>query len=339
MFMIAMALSALAGGALIMMPILSSDDEETEDLSDDSLLEGEIIEEEGPDLSEPTKPPVDDTSLTGAAPDPQALVLPDMGATPYDAVPGDHLTDHLGGSLTTNAGPATDALVGTAFAEQLAAGDMADLIFGNEGDDTVEGLGGDDFVDGGAGADSLLGGDGQDVLRGMSGDDHLAGGQGNDLLTGDAGDDTLLGGAGNDHLFAGAGEDLLLGGAGDDLLDGSQYFEGQGDGGADTLEGGEGADTLALGAADVATGGAGNDVFVLGGSGVFEPSAEYPMPRVLDFDPETDRLELVMDGAGDEEITTLVENGGTTVLVDGTAVAHLDGVTSLDPGLIQIAAT
>ena len=72
--------------------------------------------------------------------------------------------------------------------------DLADAIFGSEGNDTLrggEGLG-DNFLFGGAGDDSLEGGAGNDELFGNAGNDTLNGGAGDNLLVGGPGIDTAV---------------------------------------------------------------------------------------------------------------------------------------------------
>lgn len=171
---------------------------------------------------------------------------------------------------------------------------LANLINGDDGNDTLNGLAGDDGIGGGAGNDQLLGRDGNDHLYGDAGSDALNGGAGSDTLDGGSGADLLVGGVGNDSYFvdaagdviqeaANGGTDLvytfvdfslgahvenaaaLLGGitiSGNDL---NNIIYGTSD--ADTAIGGKGADTL-LGrnSADNLSGGDGNDV-IEGGLG------------------------------------------------------------------------
>jgi len=94
------------------------------------------------------------------------------------------------------------ALVGTAGADVIHAGD---------GRDEVRAAAGDDLIDGGRGADLLQGEDGADILVGGAGRDQLFGGQGNDRLRGDAGNDQLDGGTGDDTYFfeRGFGRDVI----------------------------------------------------------------------------------------------------------------------------------
>jgi len=64
--------------------------------------------------------------------------------------------------------------------ENASGGDRADLLIGNEGDNTLSGLAGNDTLLGGAGADTLDGGEGGDRLDGGYGTDTLTGGAGID---------------------------------------------------------------------------------------------------------------------------------------------------------------
>ncbi|MBU8874085.1 DUF4347 domain-containing protein [Reyranella sp. MMS21-HV4-11] len=138
----------------------------------------------------------------------------------------------------------------------LAGNDLANRIYGAEGNDTLNGGGGDDKLIGGAGADLMRGGAGDDSYYVDNASDQIqeAVGEGADVvfasvdytladgqeieflranagmtaltLTGNGfdnrlygadGNDALVGGGGNDRLIGGAGVDTMTGGAGDDL--------------------------------------------------------------------------------------------------------------------------
>lgn len=159
----------------------------------------------------------------------------------------------------------------------------ADVLYGEDGDDTLIGGYGDDTLDGGAGKDTLDGGVGDDILLGGGGKDVLTGGDGRDELRGNGGDDELDGGAGRDDLRGGGGDDLIFGrGGSDDIHGGNGDDDLRGNGGNDdirgddgddrlvggngddTLDGGEGDDVLIGGnGADIIDGGAGNDIVKL----------------------------------------------------------------------------
>ena len=95
-------------------------------------------------------------------------------------------------------------------------------------------------VNAGDGADQLFTEAGNDTLLGGNGNDVISGGIGNDLLAGDNGDDALYGGDGGDTLDGGDGRDTLYGGAGDDVL--NLAFDTLGD----SIDGGAGTDTLRI---------------------------------------------------------------------------------------------
>jgi Ca2+-binding RTX toxin-like protein len=164
--------------------------------------------------------------------------------------------------------------LGTAFSDQLAGSDLAEILNGGLGDDSLWGHAGNDNLIGDAGNDWLQGGLGADTLSGQAGFDTVsyasaalgilvdlatsslnkgeaAGdvfslieaiegtGFGDDLRGDDQGN-RLGGGAGNDSLTGRLGNDQLFGGAGNDNL--------SGDAGDDTLTGGGGGDVLNGGA-------------------------------------------------------------------------------------------
>ncbi len=115
---------------------------------------------------------------------------------------------------------------------------------------------------GSAFADLLTGDDGNNTLDGRDGNDTLNGGGGVDTLNGDAGNDTLNGGTGNDFLHGDDGSDTLIGGLGDDLLDGGN------DGSADTASYATATTSVVVdltvqdGSTDQDTGGAGRDTLL-----------------------------------------------------------------------------
>jgi Ca2+-binding RTX toxin-like protein len=90
--------------------------------------------------------------------------------------------------------PETERLLNIAGPRDLlamAGSTTADLLTGNDQNNTINGLAGDDQITGGAGMDTLYGG------------------LGNDTLTGDAGIDILEGGAGNDTYRINSYEDTI----------------------------------------------------------------------------------------------------------------------------------
>jgi Ca2+-binding RTX toxin-like protein len=94
-------------------------------------------------------------------------------------------------------------------------------------------------------ADSMAAGPGVQVLYGKGGADSIYGGEGNDLLYGGSGDDFISGAAGDDFISGGTGHDILDGGSGADtyhdylpnmLGERIASFEGAGQPGGDRLE-------------------------------------------------------------------------------------------------------
>lgn len=243
--------------------------------------------------------------------------------------------------------PPIDSLIDIGDDDNAAGRTGDDTLRGDDGDNWLDGEGGDDSLDGGGGVDvlnggvgddTLVGGDGDDILYGGSGldildggagRDSLLGGEGDDILAGGEGDDTLEGGAGGDRLMGGEGRDLLMGGDGNDTLDG-----GDEPGVADTLNGGDGDDRLSLGAGDLASGGEGADRFTL-----VEAGQPGEPATILDFQPGTDTLFLAIDQGHGEPVLDLVydlEAGGVQVLVNGAAVALLQGLNSTEGVTISL---
>ena len=217
-------------------------------------------------------------TLSGLAGD--DTLLGDLGADLLDGGDGFDWTSYANASagiyfnftnLALNTGPAAgdsfvsiEAVIGSAFNDQLIGnaadnglqgGAGHDHLWGGNGQDSLWGGTGDDTLDGGAGADFLDGGDGFDMASYASGDMFLldlatpsrnTGAAAGDLLAniegilGSMGRDTIAGDALANYLSGGAGDDLIFGRDGDDLL--------TGDAGNDTLDGGAGADQLFGGA-------------------------------------------------------------------------------------------
>lgn len=129
--------------------------------------------------------------------------------------------------------------VGTTSNDTYVAGDGADNLNGDLGDDVIVG---------GSGNDVLYGGMDIDYIGTATDNDTLFGGAGDDTVDGERGDDILQGDDGNDTLRGGDGVDQLYGGAGNDVLDAGGFFPtGIGpiqEDSSDLLVGGEGNDTL-----------------------------------------------------------------------------------------------
>ncbi len=169
--------------------------------------------------------------------------------------------------------------------DRLAGDAIANLLYGNGGNDTLFGKGGDDTLVGGIGIDILNGDGGDDILIGGAGADILTGGSGQDVasyyeeaaivlsldkLTPNAGaalGDTLFGiervwgsNTGKDIISGNASANTIYGNGGNDKLSGRA--------GADVLSGGAGDDTIkGEDGDDTLIGGAGADWFV-GGRGI-----------------------------------------------------------------------
>lgn len=245
-----------------------------------------------------------------------------------------------------------DILSGEGGADSIWGGDGTDMLTGRDGADLLEGGAGNDALTGGAGIDQLFGGLGNDLLHGDEGDDLLDGGSGDDRLEGCEGNDSLSGGDGDDLLFGGGGNDLLQGGDGQDALIGGneddRLMGGRGsdtldglagkdeiwgqdstgdDGTLDFLNGGAGDDILHLGAGDYGNGGEGADQFELHKLGPNDP-----IPQIVDYNPAEDRLILLYDASlhPDPQLSTQITDSGTTLLLNGIAVANLQGATGLD---------
>ncbi len=166
------------------------------------------------------------------------------------------------------------------------AGDGADYLRGDEGNDRIFGGVAFDDINGNMGDDTASGGLGADWVVGGKDQDLLFGDEGGDLVYGNLGDDTCDGGAGADIIRGGQGQDSLTGGAGDDFL--------SGDRGDDTVAGGAGAD-------------------------IFHGSQDAGLDRVVDF-RVADGDRVVLD-AGTTYITrqagadTVIDMGGANQMV------------------------
>ena len=175
------------------------------------------------------------------------------------------------------------------FEANLIVGDAgtADILVGDDDDNTLDAGRADDIVAGGIGNDIILGGEGADILRGdlnsrspqngeAGGNDIIFGGSGNDSIGGKAGNDILSGDAGDDLIWGDAGDDILMGVTGNDILVGDNF-----------------------------SGGSGSDLFVFGnGDGT---------DTILDFEVGIDRIGLV-EGELVFEDLTLTQDGSNTLL-------------------------
>ncbi|WGH79800.1 calcium-binding protein [Jannaschia ovalis] len=324
MFLIAGLLGMALSGVMMIAPL--SFDADAEDPAPDPV-EGDPV---GEGASSPLSVALEGASGPGATADAQ------------DMLAGDHLSDRLGGSAVDPIAFDSDAIFGGSGDDAMQGGDRNDLMLGGDGDDLASGGAGRDEIQGGGGDDTLFGGGGDDVLLGEEGDDLLGGGNGADLLSGGEGADRLGGGAGDDRLFGGLGADELAGGLGDDLLDGTVMENGFDVDTGDTLSGGDGDDTLAGDAGDVLIGGAGADHYLFRAAPVtLDPAASdaYAAPRIEDFDPEADLIEIEYEAAGtppDLSISRTAE--GSELRLDGELVAFVAGPAVVEAGHVSLVA-
>jgi Ca2+-binding RTX toxin-like protein len=99
---------------------------------------------------------------------------------------------------------------------------------------------------------------------------------GDETISGSGYSDLLYGGKGDDTLLGNAGSDQLLGGAGDDILNGGKQ-------------------------SDLLSGGSGSDTFVF--------TAKSGMDLILDFNADTDKIDLTALGLGSLD-DVLPDHGG-----------------------------
>ena len=288
-------------------------------------------------------------------------------------------------NLATGSGSGGDAagdtlahienITGSAGDDTLRGNAAANILIGNDGNDSFIAGAGDDLLNGGAGADTLnanggndtlIGGAGADILNGGAGIDtadysassgavnvNLATGNGSggdaagdtlsyiDNIIGSNGDDTFRGNAAANILIGNDGNDSFIAGAGDDLLNGSA--------GADTLDANGGNDTLIGGAgADILNGGAGID------TADYSASASAVNVNLLtgigsggDAAGDTlSSIENITGSAGDDTFTgnaganILTGNGGSDLMTGGggtdTFVFNQVSDSPLDSGRDQI---
>ncbi|MGD1902517.1 MAG: hypothetical protein ACFB9N_09790 [Geitlerinemataceae cyanobacterium] len=230
---------------------------------------------------------------------------------------------HCTGMLS-DTGEEGEVISGTAGHDLLMAGQHADSVRGDFGNDTIAGYFGNDLLEGNEGHDLIFGNAGEDCIYGGTGNDVIHGGRDNDGIFGGAGNDIALGDRDNDYLHGGAGDDTLAGNAGADTLtggDGNDWLLGGKD--DDTLNGGAGDDFLwgDLGS-DSLTGGAGNDVFVLG--------LEAGEDTIVDFTVD-DRIGL--SGNLTFADLTLAQTGSdVTISAGGEILATVQGVNAIAMG-------
>ena len=278
------------------------------------------------------------------------LVTQDGSAEPQTVFPDPEdgeIQNYAAGFKFTDLAQLTDLLgIGATTYAPRDDGSTPRILTGGIGDDTLVGTGGDDILRGGAGRDLIRASDGDDVLFGAAGDDRLFGENGDDVLFGDAGDDVLEGGPGVDVAIGGQGNDIYV------VSDAADVVAEEFDGGFDTVI--VTGDAYAL-PANIGTmlgnglsqsltgnasdnridGGGGSDVLAgAGGADVFVFAPGSGNDTVLDFEPGSDRLDLVafdfadaaavLADAAQFRSDVLLELGGDDrVLVRGVTVAGL----------------
>lgn len=117
-----------------------------------------------------------------------------VGSNGADTMYGDNGADTIYGAASN------DVLVGTNV-QNDSLNDLADIMFGNLGNDTIYGNSGNDSISGSEGNDIIFGGQGNDRVDGHNDNDVVNGDLGNDTVVGGLGVDTLTGGSGNDAFF------------------------------------------------------------------------------------------------------------------------------------------
>ncbi|MFB2939463.1 calcium-binding protein [Aerosakkonemataceae cyanobacterium BLCC-F154] len=124
---------------------------------------------------------------------------------------------------------------------QITSGLLTNLPIG------LVALEGNDFVLGSIDAEIINGNQGQDSIQGGGGNDLVLGGKDRDQISGDFGNDEVNGNIGEDIVFGGAGDDIVRGGKDADLVSGEDGNDLViGDLGTDVLAGGSGADLFGL---------------------------------------------------------------------------------------------
>lgn len=212
----------------------------------------------------------------------------------------------LGGSAEGDTLTNIENVFGSSQSDSLTGNELANVIWGDGGDDGISANAGDDVLYGGDGNDTLWGHSGNDTLNGDAGNDDLAGHDGDDILVGGAGADDLDGGLGNDTAdyslsYEGITVDLSSalaqtgGDAQGDTLTGIETVIGSrfddtlyADALGSTLIGGEGIDRLFAGA--------GTDILD-GGSDFLEVIVEYGDDIILEF-PGSDWADYSLSSGG-----------------------------------------
>lgn len=234
---------------------------------------------------------------------------------------------------------------GTEDDDILEGTEINDLIQGYDGNDSAKGLAGNDVIRlgagndnarAGAGNDKVFGGEGNDVVFGQWGDDNVRLGSGNDVygvdqMSPEIGDDFIHGGYGNDVITDTRGANTLMGGAGDDALNATDDFL-RYDINKDELYGGAGDDLLVGDYGDYMSGGDGVDTYRIR---VTAGLTDAPAAVIDGFVPADELLtiQVATDAETFSSSLALSEDASATnVVVDGTIVASIRGVTPEELG-------
>jgi len=195
----------------------------------------------------------------------------------------------------------------------------ADLIVGNDLDNTIDGSGGNDIIFGLGGSDFLQGGAGNDVIFGGDGDDYLVTGDGvtntgNNVLDGGAGDDFVIAGSGNDVISGGGGNDIISAGDGSNIVsggDGMDFIDAGS--GNDIISGDAGDDTIYAGAGnDILSGGDGADFIAGQGSSAGDETVVGDLYLVSSGD-------ILIGDKGNDTFSVGEEFEGTTIIQGGAS--------------------
>lgn len=258
-----------------------------------------------------------------------------------------------------------EALIGSAYGDDLRGNSGANRILGGLGSDWLMGQAGNDSLFGGDGNDNLIGGSGADLLDGGAGTDRahysdatgpvladllqpsrntgyaagdhfvsiegIRGSAWSDEFWGDDQGNTLDGYGGNDSLFGRAGADVLIGRGGADLLYGMNDNDVlYGGSGSDTLVGGNGVDTAHYGDSFA---GLVADLFDPGRNTGHAAGDQYFEIENLQGSIANDTLggdgsgNTITGGKGDD---LLIGRGGADYLIGGEGADTISGGTGAD---------
>jgi Ca2+-binding RTX toxin-like protein len=234
--------------------------------------------------------------------------------------------------------------------------ELADQLWGTDGNDVIAALGGNDHVIGGWGNDRIEGGAGNDLLSGQDGADLIDGGPGADVMFGGRGDDVFVVDDPGDvpREWPSEGTDTvqssisyLLGADLENLvLTGAAAIDGTGNAGRNTLMGNGAGNVLdGGGGADTMRGGAGDDTYLVDvagdivaelpgeGNDTVRSSANYRLSA------EIERLELMgtgaIDGTGNALANDLLGNAGSNRLDGGTGADTMRGGAGNDTYVVD----